>query len=258
MLLSMPEGKPKVAPIKPFNWDEVLEDAKKKLASVEDNAARLAEWREFVDARPKTEAEASQCSTLPKWDFACRPAHRGPTGADDIARQRALASAVVTRQPETIRSSVGDGAAGAAAAKQRRLADEGSEAVLSELQPGSFAMVSAKYDDDAADDGGCRIPRLLVQLSDAFPDGLDTRRHDAKLTVRWWEPKPPNGKYTKEWRKWMNGRAQHVSEITRDMITVVNVGFTRQQPLVGGFRKFGAETKRRLQADPGAKYAEFS
>lgn len=258
MLLSMPEGKPKVAPIKPFNWDEVLEDAKKKLASVDDTAARLAEWREFVDARPKTDAEAAQCSTLPKWDFACRPAHRGPTGAQDIARARALASAIVVEQPQTIRSSVGDGAEGAAAAKARRMADEGSEAVLAELQPGSFAMVSAQYDDDAADAGGCRIPRLLVQLPDAFPDGLDTRRRDAKLSVRWWEPKPPNGKYTKEWRKWMDGRRQYVSEITRDMITLVNVGFTRQAPLSGGFRKFGADTKRRLEADAGAKYLLFS
>ena len=49
-----------------------------------------------------------------------------------------------------------------------------------------------------------------------------------------------------------------MSEITRDMIALVNVGFTRREPLVGGFRKLNADTKRRLAADARAKYEEFS
>merc|ERR1711907_134697 len=115
----------------------------------------------------------------------------------------------------------------------RNAANEGLGATISPLEPNTWAMVSVEYED--VNEGGCQIPRLLVQLPSSF-DGIDTTRPDTRFDVTWWEPKPPNGTYDKEWRKWMDGRQQHVSSITRDMVALTNVKFTRIEELTGGFR----------------------
>ena len=210
----------------------------------------MAEWREFVDAR-----SARSETGLPKWDFKTVPGHaNGPTDSRSIARRAVEQSTVVVQQPQTIASSVSDGAEGRDARRARNAANEGLGAALGALQTSSWAMVAVEYERDA---GGTQIPRILVQLPDDF-GGVDTTQPDAKFDVKWWEPKPPDGKYDGSWRKWMNGRQQYVSQVSRNMVTLTNVKFTREAELSGGFRKLNAETKRRLQSDQGAKYSEFS
>ena len=252
VLLSMPEGKPAVAAPKDFDWNKVLDDVDHVLHKNEtsEHTRVMAEWRQFTDAR-----SAHSHAGLPKWDFKTVPGDAtGPVDARSIARRAVEQSAIVVRQPQTIASSVSDGAEGRSARQARNTANEGLGAALGALKTGSWAMVAVEY---AADAGGCQIPRILVQLPDDF-GGVDTTRPDAKFDVKWWEPKPPDGKYDGSWRKWNNGRAQYVSQVSRDMVTLTNVKFTRDAELQGGFRKLNGETKRRLQSDAGAKYAEFS
>lgn len=259
VLLSMPEGKPDVAKPKDFDWNAVLADVDHVLQKngTSEHAQIMAEWRQFVDARPKNHEDCKSCGSLPKWDFKTVPAAAagGDTSAGGVARRAVQQAAISFRQPNTITSSVGDGAEARAARRARNVANEGLGAALLPLEPNTWAMVAVEYADE--NEGGCQIPRVLVQLPSSF-DGIDTTRPDAQFDVKWWEPKPPRGTYDREWRKWMNGQRQHVSSITRGMVALTNVKFTRLEELSGGYRKLNAETKRRLASDAGSKYDEFS
>ena len=67
--------------------------------------------------------------------------------------------------------------------------------------------------------------------------GVDTTQPNAKLTVIWWwwEPKPPHGRCDGDWRKWTDERRrQHESEVERREVAMLNLQFTRAEPLVGG------------------------
>lgn len=250
VLLSVPEGKPKVANLPEYDWAKVMRDVEHELPNNASNQTRLAEWREFITARPKCQAEAERAESLPKWDFSVQPAAHGPISSEAIANRAVRDSAIVTTQPRSIRSSVNDGREGRDAEQARRRAND--ESVHLVLEPGTFAMVAMEYDNA----GGCQIPRMLVQLPAAFE--VDTTNADAQFDVKWWEPQP-GGKYDGPWRKWMqSARRQHVSSIKRSMITHVNVKFTRTAELVGGIRRLSAETKERIQSDPNSKYAEYS
>ena len=106
--------------------------------------------------------------------------------------------------------------------------------------------------------GGCRIPAVLVQLADSFGD-VDTTQPDAKVKVHWWEPKPPNGRYDGDWRKWTNSRrSQCVSEIERDEVVMVDVQFTRSAELAGGYRRLSKATKQKIASDTRFNYADYS
>ena len=86
----------------------------------------------------------------------------------------------------------------------------------------------------------------------------DTTKPDTKTRVKWWEPQP-SGKYDGDWRVWRGARRQQEeSDIQRCDVAMVNVQFTRQQPLANGCRRLSQATKRRLQSDPAFKYAEYS
>lgn len=255
----MPEGKPAVAAQAEFDWPKVLRDVEHVLPANTMNAPRLAAWREFIDARRARAAQLAQCPSLAKWDFKCRPAGpQGPISSSEVAARQVHSSTVRMRQPQSITSSAADGSEGRAARAERRAAD--AETTFAELEPNTFAMVKATYPNPGDDDyveGGCRIPWLLVQLPATFRD-VNTANGSAKFTVKWWEPKPPNGKYTGKWRKWMNRGRQQTSEIQRDMITVINVQFTRTAELSGGFRNMNAPTIGRIRTEPNSQYAQFS
>ena len=253
ILLTTPEGKPDVAVPKDFDWNKVISDVEHCLPAAD--PAMMASWREFVDKRPKSHDDSKMCLSLPKWNFPLRPDASGPVTSSEIARLAVQERAVHVRHPASIVSSAGDGAEGRADRRARAAADEGLSERLCVLEPDTWAMVVVEYDDDGGD--GCRIPRILVQLPSDF-GGTDTTRPDAQISVRWWEPKPPDGKYDKEWRVWKQRGRQIVSEVKRSTISLVNVKFTRAEPLAGGFRKLNMDTKRRLSSDPGAKYGEFS
>ena len=158
--------------------------------------------------------------------------------------------------PRCIRSSYYNGAEGAAAARAR--ATDNEERQLLRVEPSSWGFIKVEYTDEPAN-GGCRIPAILVQFAESFGAGVDTTQPLAKLTVKWWEPKPPHGRYDGDWRKWTGERRrQHESQIERREVAMLNVQFTRAEPLVGGVRRLNKATKERLQADEFFEYATYS
>ena len=86
-------------------------------------ATRMLEWREWLDKRPRSQADAESFASLPGWgDWPRRPvdgASAAGAGPADIARSRVLASSVTIVAPRRITSSVGDGAEGIAASQKR-------------------------------------------------------------------------------------------------------------------------------------------
>ena len=244
MLLTMPTGKPSVAPLKPFDYEQVYKDAERKLAGVPQNERFLSEWRDFVDARPKTAEDAAHWRGPPKRDFAVRPPLSGPTLSDQIAARAALERAVVVQQPQTIRSSVADGAEGRAEREARALLRQLANDATAQLRVNSFAMAAIPVSDQTP-----QLPRRLVQLPGILAQ--DTTQPDAVLVVVCWTP--VHGKYDREWKV-----TEEQCQIRRDAITVINVEFTQKEELRGGFRKLNGKTKRYLAVDNGAKYSEYS
>ena len=119
-------------------------------------------------------------------------------------------------------------------------------------------MILMKYDNA----GGCQIPLILAELPSELPAG-NSADATFKVKVKWWEPKPnaahaQNGTYTGNWRKWIEGRSQAESEISRSEIAVVGAKFTRVAELAGGFRKLNAATLKKVEDTPNSRYAEFS
>lgn len=260
ILASSPQGKPEIVAPKPdFDWSRVLADVKHVMPRHEANEQRLAEWDAFVDQRPKNLAEAARVDTLPKWNFACIP--RDENSLDDhraAAARAALRDLAIVQQPATIASNAvaGSGAEGNAERRARTTWD--AEHSTLALTPDGFVFVKMNY-TTPVDAGGCRIPACLVQLPSSFGE-LDTRDPKTVLSVKWWEPKPPDGKYDGEWRKWTNGgrRQQYVTEVTREEICMIDVQFTRRGPLANGNRKLNKATKDRLMSDAFFKYSEYS
>jgi len=131
ILTSKPTGRPDVASVDGHTgfYDSVLNDIELTLSELgTEYASRMAEWREWVDKRPKTQADLAACASLPSWgDWHRRPADvAGTAGAapSDIARSQVLGSSVSIQAPRRITSSVGDGAEGAAASKANKADDE--------------------------------------------------------------------------------------------------------------------------------------
>jgi len=88
----------------------------------------MLEWREWFDKRPRSQADAESCASMPGWgDWPRRPvdgASAAGAGPADIARSRVLASSVAIVAPRRITSSVGDGAEGIAASKANKVGDQ--------------------------------------------------------------------------------------------------------------------------------------
>ena len=85
-------------------------------------APQMAQWREFVDARPKNHEDMKTVATLPTWDFTPRPggaATQLPESPQEIARRAVLASAVRVRALLNISSSGASGAEGAGDRRKR-------------------------------------------------------------------------------------------------------------------------------------------
>ena len=126
ILSSTPTGRPDVAPLdEEFDYDKLTNDIEETLSELgEQFAPRMAEWREWIDARPKTQADLASHSSLPSWgDWPRRPVEGASTvgaGPAEIARSIVLASSVTMRAPRRITSSVGDGSEGAAASKANK------------------------------------------------------------------------------------------------------------------------------------------
>jgi len=129
-LTSTPTGRPDVAPLdEEFDYGKLTNDIEETLSELgQEYAPRMAEWREWIDARPKTQADLASHSSLPSWgDWPRRPVEGASTvgaGPAEIARSIVLASSVTMRAPRRITSSVGDGSEGAAASKANKADDE--------------------------------------------------------------------------------------------------------------------------------------
>ena len=123
ILSSTPTGRPDVAPLdEEFDYDKLTNDIEEALSELgQQYAPRMAEWREWIDARPKTQADLASCSSLPNWgDWPRRPVEGASTvgaGPAEIVRSIVLASSVTMCAPRRITSPVGDGSEGAAASK---------------------------------------------------------------------------------------------------------------------------------------------
>ena len=259
ILTSWPTGKPSVVPPKSgFDWSSVRADVLHVVKKHSATEAHLSEWEAFIAERPKTHEDAMRVTTLPKWNLTpiseehdSLEDHRGAA----MRTVRADMASVYT-WPRCIRSSYYNGAEGAAAARAR--ATDNEERQLLRVEPSSWGFIKVEYTDEPAN-GGCRIPAILVQFAESFGAGVDTTQPLAKLTVKWWEPKPPHGRYDGDWRKWTGERRrQHESQIERREVAMLNVQFTRAEPLVGGVRRLNKATKERLQADEFFEYATYS
>lgn len=255
----MPRGKPEVVPPKPdFDWAVVRKDVEHVLPRHALNERRLAEWDEFIAERPKDLEQAKRCSTLPKWNFARIP--REHNSLDDhrsAAARTVLNDLAIVRQPATIASNAVAGSGSEGTAERRARNTYNAEHGMAVLTANSFALVLMDYIDEPGDADGCHIPAVLVQFGESFD--VDTTKPDAMVMCKWWEPKPPGGTYDGDWRKWTtNRRIQYETEIRRDSIVMVDVQFTRKEPLAGGVRRLNKATKVKIAQDPKLKYDEFS
>lgn len=250
----MPSGKPAVkAPRADFDWERVRSDVRHVLPRNESTEVRLAQWDSFVDARPKDLTQAQRVTTLPTWNYAMIP-QTGSAGDDPRAT---AAHAVrdglrVVTQPQTIacRALPGSGAEGEA--ERRACAAHTAESTMLPLTANGFGLVKMDYEND----GGCQIPALLVQFPESF-DG-DTTKGETKVNVRWWEPQP-SGTWDGEWRQWKDGRRRQLqSEIERREVIMLNVQFTRTEPLANGTRRLSTATKQRLAQDSFFQYTKYS
>ena len=258
MFKTLPTGKPCVAELKPFSYDNVLDDVKHVLPKHSLNDERLKEWEDFISRRPKSQADADVCTSLPKWQWPLRPPSRGTAsqavGPRAAALRAALAATTVVEQPKTIADGVdASGAEGrrARAAKAKNTEERESQ----KLRPDSFLMVNF----EATNTEGCQIPLMLVQCPSSFGD-IDTTKADAAFEVLWWMPKPSAGRYDGEWQRWKDSRhQQYKSTIERSMVQVVNVGFTRAVELHGGYRNLSRKTRKEiLELGVKSKYSEYS
>jgi hypothetical protein len=260
LLVTRPTGKPDVAPLIDFDWGQVDRDLSRMVANHSVNEGVKAQLSQWISERPKTMAEASALSSLPRHDARpLRPAFGGMTGGHAvIGRTAAMRAAVrVEGQNRIVNNRVEANALAAENAVNRAARDE---VTFLELEAGSFALVQMKYDDPDA--GGCQIPLILVELPSVLPAG-DSSQASFKVEVKWWEPKPnaahpQKGTYCGSWRKWMEGRSQASSEIGRDEIAVVGVKFTRVLELAGGLRKFNAATLTKIDGTANSLYADFT
>ena len=130
ILLSTPTGRPDTAPLnEAFDCDKLTSDIEETLSALgKEYASRMAEWREWIDARPKTEAGLSSNASLPSWgDWPHRPVGGASTvgaGSAETARSTVLVSSVTMRALRGITSSPGGGAKGAAVSKANKADDE--------------------------------------------------------------------------------------------------------------------------------------
>ena len=258
ILVTRPTGKPDVAPLSDFDWGQVERDLARMVANHSLNAGVQAELAQWISERPKTMAEASALSSLPRHDArALWPAVGGMTGGHvAIGRTAAMRAAVRVQGENRIVNNRAD--ANALAALNAANQAAGDEATFLPLEGGSFVMILMKYDDA----GGCQIPLIVAELPSELPAG-NSAHATSKVKVKWWEPKPnaahaQKGTYTGNWRKWMEGRSQAESEISRSEIAVVGAKFTRAAELAGGFRKLNAATLKKAEDTPNSRYAEFS
>ena len=192
MMLTRPSGSPGVAmPPRDFNWDRVQRDVSHLIHDTEDNAAKLGEWRSWIDTRPRTLEDASDirfASQLPAWDLPMRPGEpvRQQSGPGGLSQW-----ALVYDHPRCVTSSVGTGADGAAARRMaaRARAENSAETAATRrdaLSPGDFVFARANWTNT----DGFQIPLILVQLPDGF-DGKDTSDENLKLKPKWSVPLVP-------------------------------------------------------------------
>ena len=70
ILTSKPTGQPDVASVGGNTgfYDSVLDDIELALSELGmEYAPRMAEWREWIDKRPKTQADLASSASLPSW-----------------------------------------------------------------------------------------------------------------------------------------------------------------------------------------------
>lgn len=275
-----PDGKPGIAPVVPYEYEGVLRDAQHVLPDHAGIAASRAEWRTWTGARPRSTADIDD-ALLPQWLWPLRPAsQRAGAGAGTGAPPPDEVGGVpVTRMRHvnTIDCSHdGTGAAAARAADAAKRNAKAAELAADEMResahktdalvPDDWVFVKMSYLPlRPGEKGGCRIPWILAQLPSSF-GGVDTTKDDAKIKVKWWEPR--DKKYTGDWQPWSDAGdgVPAESEIERGSIEFVEVTFTTatvktkvlNKKTTLQLWKIDAKTKARIAACPESKFSEFS
>ena len=260
ILLTSPSGKPSnvATGAENFSWEAALNDVEQVMVQGKMLAPQMAQWREFVDARPKNHEDMKTVATLPTWDFTPRPggaATQLPESSQEIARRAVLASAVRTRAPLNISSSVASGAEGAEDRRKRR-GDIAMRQRDQKLENGEFVFYKATYEcceDEKC--GGCHIPLLLGQLFGDLSE-LDTLDPDTRVDVKCWEPK--GACYDGDWKKWLDARRkQHLVTLEVAKLALTGVKFTTAKEKKGGLWQVSAAIKTQLRQHRQSNYAKF-
>lgn len=272
-LKAFPDGKPGIAPVVPYEYECVLNDALHVLPEHAGIVASREEWRTWTTARPRSTA-AIDDATLPQWRWPLRPAEQavGASAGAAAGASETVGGVQVTRvqHVNTVDCSLdGVGAAAARAADGAKrnakavelAADEISATALNTdaLEPDDWVFVRMSYTPlRQGERGGCRIPWILVQLPSSF-GGVDTTKADTLIEVKWWEPKEK--KYTGDWQPWSeDGDGEPTkSEIERGSIEFVEVQFTTEAIKKNGCWKIDGKTKARIAAcEAASRFSEFS
>ena len=283
ILASKPTGRPGVAPLDAeFDYGKVTTDIEETLGELgPEFATRMLEWREWLSLRPRTQADAESCASLPGWGDWPHRRVDGPSAAGagpaDIARSRVLGSSVTIVAPRRITSSVGDGAEGIAASKANKADDQScrkpevrqrmnrvitSDRVASYivtlrsqvLESNSWVFYRAKYDCCENDDcGGAHLPLLLAQLGGV--DEIDTQDPDARLEIKCWTP--AEACYNGDWVKWKEKGKHLVSTVSVAEVALSEVYFTTKNEKKGGKRMVALAIRTQLKGHSQSNYVKF-